>query len=107
MQLPVTLALDRRRPLARLLVRRDVRALTLRPDGCCEVERTDGIREVAAVDPSSTAVYPWLVVLHYRVSGRRASLALPPSAVGSRGHRLLRVWLRWCMNASSKRHESA
>lgn len=107
MQLPVVVDLDRRRRVACLLARRDVSALRLHADGRCEIERIDGRRDEAMIDPVVTAVFSRLVLLHYRVSGRRESLVLPVAATGSEGHRRLRVWLRWGTIVAAKRHEAA
>jgi hypothetical protein len=106
-QLPVTVVIDRRRLVARLLVRRDVETLTLHADGRCEIERPNGRLDDAAIDPVISTVFPWLVVLHYRVSGRRESLVLPVAAIGNAAHRRLRVWLRWGTIGPANRHETA
>lgn len=107
MQLPATVVIDRRRLVTRLLVRRDVEALTLHADGRCEIKRLNGHLDDATIDPVISTVFPWLVVLHYRVAGKRESLALPVAAVGQEGHRRLRVWLRWGTIGAANRHETA
>lgn len=105
MQLPFTFVLDRRRLAARLLTRRDVASLTLHTDGRCMIVRTTGVCDEATIDAETTTVLPWLIVLHYRVSGRRESLILPIVATGSEAHRRLRVWLRWGTINTMKRDE--
>lgn len=107
MRLPVEVALDRRQPMARLLCRKDVEALTLDANGRCEIHRPNGQCDDATIDPVLTAVFPWLIVLHYRVGGHRESLVLPVSAIGAEEHRRLRVCLRWGKIDSAKQHESA
>jgi len=92
MQLPITITIRRTHPLARLLCRGDVGVLVLRADGRLEIERRDGTRVEADVDPETT-VFPWLVLLRYRCGGRSAALALPQVATGTEAHRRLRVWL--------------
>ncbi|WIM06333.1 MAG: hypothetical protein OHM77_03325 [Candidatus Nitricoxidivorans perseverans] len=94
MQLPITLAIRRIHPLARLLCRRDIAVLALRPDGLIGIEYGDGTRTECAVHPQTT-VFPWLVVLLYRAGGRLESLALPRGAMEADDHRRLRVWLKW------------
>lgn len=95
MQLPATLPIRRSRPLARLLCRRDIAALTLRPDGLIGIEHGDGTRAECPVHPQTT-VFPWLVVLLYRIGGGRLeSLVLPRAAMEADDHRRLRVWLKW------------
>jgi hypothetical protein len=106
-QLPFTFVLDRRRLSARLLTRGDVSSLTLHADGRCVIGRTDGVCDEARIDPETTTVLAWLIVLHYRVSDRRESLILPVAAIGSEAHRRLRVWLRWSAISNMKRHEPA
>lgn len=107
MQLPVCIELDRRSLISRLLVRRDVAALTLHADGRCKVVHADGKCMEVSINPALTVVFPWLVVLHYRAPGMRGSLVLPAAAVGNEGHRRLRVWLRWGTIDPAKRHASA
>lgn len=104
-QLPITLPIQRRHPLAWLLCRGDVAAVTLRIDGRLGLEYRDGRCAEAEVD-SDTTVFPRLVVLRYRVADRAASLILPQAATGAEAHRRLRVWLRWRGAAVSKQHES-
>ncbi|CAG1000686.1 hypothetical protein RHDC4_03161 [Rhodocyclaceae bacterium] len=69
--------------------------MTLLADGRLEVEWADGGHHGAELLAGST-VLPWLVVLRLRVDGRRLSLALLPDGLEGDGHRLLRLWLRWC-----------
>lgn len=94
MQLPITISIDRRQPLARLLCRGDIAALTLRADGRLEVERMDGSRCQAGIE-SGTTVYSRLVILRVRIDDHVESLVLPHAAIGSDAHRRLRVWLKW------------
>lgn len=94
MRLPIRIPICRDHWLVRLLSRGDIAALTLGADGRLTIERGDGSVGDAALDPETT-VFPWLVVLRCRCGGRRESMALPPQATGSEGHRRLRVWLDW------------
>ena len=94
MQLPIRLAVCRRHPLAWLLSRGNVVAVTLLADGHLMVERSDGSSAAAIVHPQTT-VFSWLVVLLWRVDNRLESLALPRVAMAAESHRQLRLWLRW------------
>jgi hypothetical protein len=94
MRLPLRIPIGRDHPLARLLCRGDIAALTLGADGRLAIERRDGSAAEAAVDPATT-VFPWLVVLRCRIDGQRESFVLPPQATGAAAHRRLRVWLDW------------
>jgi len=69
MRLPVTLPIQRSHPLARLLSRGEVAALTLRADGRLGLEFRDG-RFAEAEVARDTTVFTALVVLRYRVAGR-------------------------------------
>ena len=93
MRLPLFIAIERKKILARLLCRADVVGLTLRADGRLDIERADGSHDDGDVD-ASTTVFSFLIVLRYRQPGRIASLVLPCSATGPEAHRRLRVWLR-------------
>jgi len=92
-RLPLSVSIERRKLLARLLCRGDVTVLTLRADGRLGIGRADGSVAEAEVD-ASTAVFASLVVLRYRRAGRCESLVLPRVATGEVAHRRLRVWLR-------------
>ncbi len=94
MHLPVTLAVCRTHPLAWLLCRRDILAVTLQANGELVIEHRDGSSVAAAVH-SQTTVFPWMVVLLWRAGGRLESLALPRVAMDAESHRQLRLWLRW------------
>jgi hypothetical protein len=77
------------------MCRRDVAALKLGGDGRLSIEGVDGGFVDADVHPETT-VFPWLVVLRYRVGGRRIeSLTLPPQGMDTEAHRQLRLWLKW------------
>lgn len=106
MRLPVTLPIQRSHPLARLLSRGEVAALTLRADGRLGLEYRDGRCAEAEVAPD-TAVFTALVVLRYRVAGRRGSLVLPQPALGADAHRRLRVWLRCGRTTAAGNHAPA
>lgn len=94
MRLPVTIAVCRDHWLARRLCGGDIVALTLCPDGRLKIERRDGTRDEAEVEPATT-VFTRLVILRLRVAGRVESLVLPRTATGAEAHRQLRVWLQW------------
>lgn len=100
MRLPVTLPIQRSHPLARLLSRGEVAALTLRADGRLGLEFRDG-RFAEAEVARDTTVFTALVVLRYRVAGRSGSLVLPQPALGADAHRRLRVWLRCGMTTAA------
>jgi hypothetical protein len=69
-------------------------ALTLRADGQIEAWLSDGEPSALLVD-GRTTVLPGLVVLMLRGEQGRVALALPPDALATGEHRLLRLWLRW------------
>jgi hypothetical protein len=92
--LPLSLALDRRPWLARLLCRGDIAALLLGADGRLSVVRRDGARESVVLE-AATTVFTALVILRMRSQRGREALAVPVSALGAEAHRRLRVWLRW------------
>jgi hypothetical protein len=98
-QLPITISIDRQPPLARLLCRGNIVALTLGSRGRLGIERRDGTRDEVDVDTRST-VFTSLIVLRFRVGNGSESLALPRSSLGNEAHRQLRVWLKWRASAS-------
>lgn len=100
MQLPIKISIDRQPPLARLLCRGDIVALSLRADGRLEIERRDGAWGEAEIE-SGTTIYARLVVLRMRINDCIESLVLPRTAIGDDAHRRLRVWLEWRANASA------
>ncbi|MEW6514723.1 MAG: hypothetical protein AB1443_12060 [Pseudomonadota bacterium] len=95
--MPITIAIDRRQPLARLLCRGDIVALTLHADGRLEIERRGAW--VKAEIESSTTIYTRLVILRMRINDRIESLVLPRTATGDDALRRLRVWLKCKANA--------
>ncbi len=85
--------------LVRWLRWRPTPSLTLKADGGLEIARRDGSRREAQVLPSTT-VFPWLIVLSFRVDGEKESLPLPVDALGIEAHRHLRLWLKWKANVA-------
>lgn len=98
-QLPFTVLIDRKHPLARVLCRGDILALTLLPDGRLCVGRRDGLQSEAVVERGTT-VFPSLVILRLRTDDCIETLVLPTTATGAEAHRRLRVWLKWRASAS-------
>jgi toxin CptA len=80
--------------LARSRLAGVVAVLRLGRDGGFETVGADGTAMAAEVD-AQTLVLGWLVVLVYRVEGRRRALVLPGDALDAEDARRLRVWLRW------------
>lgn len=99
MQLPLKISIDRKPPLARLLCRGDIVALSLCADGRLAVEHHDGSWAEVGVE-SGTTIYTRLIILRMRINDHIESLVLPRTATGDDAHRRLRVWLKWKANAS-------
>jgi len=72
--------------------------LTLNGDGRLSLLRTDG-RSLDCQVERATTVLPWLIVLLVRTAATNEALVLPVDALGREGHRHLRLWLRWKVNA--------
>jgi len=85
--------------LVRTLTRQSAVGLTLGADGRVALIRTDGSSVECAVEPATT-VFPWLIVLCARHSEATETLTLPIDALGSQGHRKMRLWLKWRAAAS-------
>lgn len=73
-------------------------ALTLNGDGRLSLLRVDG-RSLDCQVERATTVLPWLIVLLVRTAATTEALVLPVDALGREGHRQLRLWLRWKVNA--------
>ena len=69
-------------------------ALGLRTDGVLHLHYRYRDAQPATLS-ASTTVFPWLIILWLKMDGRRLSLCLPQDALGSEGHRQLRLWLTW------------
>ncbi len=67
--------------------------LTLGADGRVVLIRADGSSTECQVDHATT-VFPWLIVLRAR-HAETETLTLPIDALGSDGHRCLRLYLNW------------
>ena len=95
MRLPVSIPIHRSGWLDRLLGGGEgIAFLVLGADGRLHVERDDGAREEARLE-TDTTVYPWMVILRFRLSGQSRSFVLLRRRIGIEAHRKLRVWLRW------------
>jgi hypothetical protein len=99
MHLPVTLPI-RHFWFSRWFRRRPVQTLTLRADSRLHIGHVDGTSAEADIHQQST-VFPWLVVLIFRVDGRLESLVLPRMVMDAEDHRRLRVWLKWKATAAA------
>lgn len=72
--------------------------LVLRSDGQLILRLADGSELLASVHPATT-VFAGVVVLVVRSADRRWALTMPVDTLGADGHRQLRLWLRWRLNA--------
>lgn len=74
-------------------------ALKLHPDGRLELKahyKQAQDEWIPAGLLAGATSLPWLAVMRLRLpEGQTQSLILPRDAVGSEGHRRLRLWLRW------------
>jgi hypothetical protein len=75
--------------------------MTLGADGRLPLLRADGSSSACRVDGRATTVFAWLVILTARHGGQTVALVLPVDALGAEGHRQLRVWLKWRLNAAA------
>ncbi len=67
--------------------------LVLRPDGRLLWIDAEGLDAECRVHPS-TVVLPWLIMLRLDAPDGRRNLPLTVDALGTEGHRRLRLWLR-------------
>lgn len=76
-------------------------------DGHFEVQAGDEWLD-AELSPE-TVVWPWLVVLHYRLAGAHRPVArvILPDSLDEEDFRRLRVWLKWrCAKSAIARHSA-
>ena len=82
-------------------IRRQPAALTLHSDGRLTLVDSHGNSVDGRVDAARSTVFPWLVVILVKTVERIIVLVLPVDALGSTGHRQLRLWLTWKLSAGS------